>query len=172
VIVQLVIGFVLAGVIVTWLPAVGLENMVGDSPLLYIAMLVIGVPVYVCATASTPLAAGLIAGGISPGAAMVFLLAGPATNIAGLLVLNKQFGPRALAGYLVAIAVCSVLAGAFLDRLIGPGFTLPVAAMEHVHHAASPLQIACTVILGTLAVVSIGRSKIVPLFSRQRMSSE
>lgn len=167
VIVQLVIGFVLAGAIVTWLPALGLENMVGDSPLLYLAMLVIGVPVYVCATASTPLAAGLIAGGISPGAAMVFLLAGPATNIAGLLVLNKQFGPRVLAGYLVAIAVCSVLAGALLDRLIGPGFTLPVAAIDHVHHAASPLQIACTAILIAIAVASIGRTKVAPLFGRR-----
>ena len=166
VIVQLVIGFVLAGVIVTWLPALGLENMVGNSPLLYLAMLVIGVPVYVCATASTPLAAGLIAGGISPGAAMVFLLAGPATNIAGLLVLNKQFGARVLSGYLVAIAVCSVLAGALLDRMIGPGFTLPVAAVEHIHETASPLQVACTVIVVTLAVVSIGRSKVVPLFAR------
>jgi uncharacterized membrane protein YraQ (UPF0718 family) len=166
VIVQLVIGFVLAGVIVTWLPALGLENMVGNSPLLYLAMLVVGVPVYVCATASTPLAAGLIAGGISPGAAMVFLLAGPATNIAGLLVLNKQFGARVLSGYLLAIAVCSVLAGALLDRLIGPGFTLPVAAVEHVHETASPLQVACTVLVVSLAVVSIGRSKVVPLFAR------
>ncbi len=171
VVVQLVIGFALAGVIVTWLPAAGIENIVGSSPLLYVAMLVIGVPVYVCATASTPLAAGLIAGGISPGAAMVFLLAGPATNMAGLLVLNKQFGARVLAGYLVAIAVCSVLAGAFLDRLTGPGFTLPVAAVEHIHHAASPLQVTCTIVLVTLAVVSIGRSKIVPLFSRQAEQS-
>ena len=167
----MIIGFSLAGVIVTWLPAAGIENLVGSSPLLYVAMLVIGVPVYVCATASTPLAAGLIAGGISPGAAMVFLLAGPATNMAGLLVLNKQFGARVLAGYLVAIAVCSVLAGAFLDRLTGPGFTLPVAAVEHIHHAASPLQVTCTIVLVTLAVVSIGRSKIVPLFSRQAEQS-
>lgn len=166
VIVQLVIGFVLAGVIVTWLPALGLENMVGNSPLLYLAMLVVGVPVYVCATASTPLAAGLIAGGISPGAAMVFLLAGPATNIAGLLVLKTQFGARILSGYLFAIAVCSVLAGALLDRLIGPGFTLPVAAVEHLHETASPLQVVCTIIVVTLAVVSIGRSKVVPLIAR------
>jgi len=166
VIVQLAIGFILAGVIVTWLPQLGLENMVGDSPLLYLAMLAVGVPVYVCATASTPLAAGLIAGGISPGAAMVFLLAGPATNIAGLLVLNKQFGARVLAGYLLAIAVCSVVAGALLDRLVGPGFTLPVAAVEHVHATASPLQVTCSLLLVALALVSIGRSKVIPLFTR------
>jgi len=166
VIVQLAIGFILAGVIVTWLPQLGLENMVGNSPLLYLAMLAVGVPVHVCATASTPLAAGLIAGGISPGAAMVFLLAGPATNIAGLLVLNKQFGARVLAGYLFAIAVCSVLAGALLDRLVGPGFTLPVAAVEHVHATASPLQIACSLLVVALALVSVGRSKVIPLFTR------
>lgn len=167
VIVQLAIGFVLAGVIVAWLPTLGLETMVGDSPLLYLAMLIVGVPVYVCATASTPLAAGLIAGGISPGAAMVFLLAGPATNIAGLLVLNKQFGTRVLAGYLTAIAVCSVLAGALLDRLLGPGFTLPVAAVEHVHHTSSPLKIACSVVLVLLALSSVSRSKIAPFVARR-----
>lgn len=167
VIVQLLIGFVLAGVIVTWLPALGLEQMVGESPLLYLAMLAVGVPVYVCATASTPLAAGLIAGGISPGAAMVFLLAGPATNIAGLLVLNKQFGARVLSGYLLAIAVCSVLAGAILDRLLGPGYTLPVATLEHVHESASPLQITCTILFATLALISIARAKVVPLFTKQ-----
>jgi uncharacterized membrane protein YraQ (UPF0718 family) len=167
VIVQLIIGFILAGVIVTWLPALGLEHMVGESPLLYLAMLVVGVPVYVCATASTPLAAGLIAGGISPGAAMVFLLAGPATNIAGLLVLNKQFGAQVLSGYLAAIAVCSVLAGAILDRLIGPGFTLPVASVEHTHQSASPFQIACTILLVALALISIGRAKVFPMFTRQ-----
>jgi uncharacterized membrane protein YraQ (UPF0718 family) len=167
VILQLAIGFILAGVIVTWLPALGLENLVGDSPLLYLAMLVIGVPVYVCATASTPLAAGLIAGGISPGAAMVFLLAGPATNIAGLIVLNKEFGARVLSGYLAAIAVCSVLAGALLDRLVGPGFTLPVAALEHVHESTSTVQIVCTVVLVTLAATSVVRTKVLPLFKHQ-----
>jgi uncharacterized membrane protein YraQ (UPF0718 family) len=167
VILQLLIGFVLAGVIVTWLPALHVENMVGDSPLLYLVMLLIGVPVYVCATASTPLAAGLIAGGISPGAAMVFLLAGPATNIAGLLVLNKHFGSRVLGGYLAAIAVFSVLAGALLDRLIGPDFELPVAAEAHVHHTAAPHQIACTVILVVLAAVALTRSRLLPLFSRR-----
>jgi uncharacterized membrane protein YraQ (UPF0718 family) len=168
VIVQLAVGFVLAGLIVTWLPALGLQNVVGRSPLLYPAMLVLGVPVYVCATASTPLAAGLIAGGISPGAAMVFLLAGPATNAAGLLVLNKQLGARVLAGYLAAIAVCSVLAGALLDRIVGPDFTLPVAAAARVDEAASPIQVSCSVILAVLALLSIGRSKVIPLLARWR----
>ncbi len=167
VILQLIFGFILAGVIVTWLPALELQNLVGDSPLLYLVMLVVGVPVYVCATASTPLAAGLIAGGISPGAAMVFLLAGPATNIAGLLVLQKQFGGRVLTGYLVAIAVCSVFAGALLDRLIGPGFTLPVTETTHVHHSTAVYQIACTVVLVALATFSIVKTRLLPLFKRR-----
>jgi uncharacterized membrane protein YraQ (UPF0718 family) len=167
VILQLVIGFVLAGAIVTWLPALNLQSLVGDSPLLYLVMLVVGVPVYVCATASTPLAAGLIAGGISPGAAMVFLLAGPATNIAGLLVLHKQFGARVLSGYLAAIALCSVLAGIALDGLVGSDFTLPVAATGHVHHTTAPYQLVCTVVLLVLAGQSIVRTRVLPLFSRR-----
>jgi uncharacterized membrane protein YraQ (UPF0718 family) len=167
VILQLAIGFMLAGAIVTWLPALDLQNLVGDSPFLYLVMLVVGVPVYVCATASTPLAAGLIAGGISPGAAMVFLLAGPATNIAGLLVLHKQFGARVLSGYLAAIALCSVLAGIVLDSLVGTDFTLPVAATSHVHHTTAPYQLACTAVLLVLAGQSIVRTRVLPLFSRR-----
>jgi hypothetical protein len=166
VILQLVIGFVLAGVIVAWLPGLDLQNLVGTSPLLYVAMLLVGVPVYVCATASTPLAAGLIAGGISPGAAMVFLLAGPATNIAGLLVLQKQFGARVLGGYLVAIAVCSVFAGALLDTIIGPDFALPVAVARHSHDSAAVYQVACTIAVLVLAAQSIIRTRVLARIGR------
>ena len=80
-------------------------------------MLVIGIPLYICATASTPIAAALILKGVSPGAALVFLLAGPATNITSLTVLLGVLGKRATLIYLAAIALFSVLAGLALDQV-------------------------------------------------------
>jgi hypothetical protein len=80
-------------------------------------MLIMGVPLYICATASTPIAAVLILKGVSPGAALVFLLVGPATNIASLSVLAGILGKRAVALYLGSIAAVSVLAGLTLDGI-------------------------------------------------------
>jgi hypothetical protein len=80
-------------------------------------MLAVGVPLYICATASTPIAAALILKGVSPGVALVFLLAGPATNMASITVLAGTLGRRATAVYLSAIAVCSVLLGLAVDQV-------------------------------------------------------
>ena len=79
-------------------------------------MLAVGIPLYICATASTPIAAALILKGVSPGAALVFLLAGPATNVASLTVLFGVLGKRAAAIYLAAIAACSIAFGLALDQ--------------------------------------------------------
>ena len=80
-------------------------------------MLAAGIPLYICATASTPIAAALILKGISPGAALVFLLAGPATNITSLTVLYGILGKKTTAIYLSAIAVMAVVAGLALDQV-------------------------------------------------------
>jgi len=78
-------------------------------------MLVFGIPLYICATASTPIAAAMILKGVSPGVALVFLLVGPATNITSLSVLLGLLGKRATALYLLAIAGVSVGCGLLLD---------------------------------------------------------
>ena len=83
----------------------------------YLLMAVIGVPMYVCATASTPIAAGLLVAGMSPGAALVFLLAGPATNIGTLGILRRHFGTRLIALYLASVIGCALIAGITLDLL-------------------------------------------------------
>jgi hypothetical protein len=80
-------------------------------------MLAVGIPLYICATASTPIAAALILKGISPGAALVFLLAGPATNVTSLTVLFKILGKRATAIYFAAIAVSTICFGLLLDHV-------------------------------------------------------
>jgi hypothetical protein len=80
-------------------------------------MLAFGIPLYICATASTPIAAALILKGVSPGAALVFLLAGPATNLTSLTVLLGIIGKRATTIYLVSIAFMTVIFGLALDRI-------------------------------------------------------
>lgn len=80
-------------------------------------MLVVGIPLYICASASTPVAAALVLKGLSPGAALVFLLAGPATNAATITVVVRYFGKMATLIYLASIAVCSLLLGWLTNRI-------------------------------------------------------
>jgi len=99
-------------------------------------MLVVGIPMYICATASTPIAAALILKGVSPGTALVFLLAGPATNIAALAVLIKILGKKGVAVYLASIAVISVLCGLALDGLY---FSLGMSAAATIGEVGEAL---------------------------------
>ncbi|WP_243546866.1 SO_0444 family Cu/Zn efflux transporter [Pseudodesulfovibrio tunisiensis] len=113
----LLVGVVLAGIISAVIP----ENLVGEylggGFLSYAAMLVVALPLYVCATASTPIAASLLLKGVSPGAALVFLLAGPATNGATITVMLKTLGKRAAGLYLLSIVICSLALAWATDRL-------------------------------------------------------
>lgn len=102
------LGVLVAGVITALLPDGSLATWLGGGPWPMIAALVVAVPLYVCATASTPLAAALVLKGLSPGAALVFLLAGPATNAATLTVVGRLLGRRAAAVYVMSIVVASL----------------------------------------------------------------
>jgi len=82
-----------------------------------VAMLAIATPLYVCATASTPIAAALVLKGLNPGAALVFLLVGPATNAAALAVISKILGKRSMILYLVGILLCSFALGLGVDAI-------------------------------------------------------
>jgi uncharacterized membrane protein YraQ (UPF0718 family) len=111
------IGLVLAGLITVIVPPDIFGKYLGSGLTAMLLMLIIGVPLYICATASIPIAAALILKGVSPGAALVFLLAGPATNMASLTVLAGVLGKRATAIYLAAIAACAVLFGLVVDQV-------------------------------------------------------
>ena len=113
----LVFGIVLTGVLSALLPNDFFTRVLGwDRGIVpMIAMMLVGVPLYLCASASTPVAAALIAKGLSPGAAMVFLLTGPATNVATIGMVGQMLGRRVLRVYLVSIAGVSLAAGLLLD---------------------------------------------------------
>jgi uncharacterized membrane protein YraQ (UPF0718 family) len=111
------VGLLLAGVITVLIPDDVFSKYLGAGLPAMLLMLAVGIPLYICATASTPIAAALILKGVSPGAALVFLLAGPATNIASLTVLTGILGKRATAIYLTAIAVSAVIFGLIVDQI-------------------------------------------------------
>ncbi|HCY84414.1 MAG TPA: hypothetical protein DHV36_04695 [Desulfobacteraceae bacterium] len=109
------IGVLLAGAITFFFPD-DLTVWANENTLLsMLVMLVAGIPMYVCATSSTPIAAALILKGLNPGAALVFLLAGPATNAATINIVRNIFNTRALIIYLSMIAICSLAMGAAVD---------------------------------------------------------
>lgn len=111
------VGLLLAGLITTVAPAEIMTRYLGGGLRSMLAMLAVGIPLYICATASTPIAAALILKGVSPGAAIVFLLAGPATNATSLTVLIGVLGRRATGIYLATIAISTVLFGLVVDQL-------------------------------------------------------
>jgi len=113
----LVIGLIFAALVKTFIPITFLAEWGSGLPAMLI-MLVIGIPMYVCATASTPIAAGLLLAGVSPGVAMVFLMAGPASNISTLGVIGKELGRRSLIAYLTGVGVVALATGYIVDYLV------------------------------------------------------
>ena len=113
----LALGIVIAGVISYFVPQNIIESYFGSGFPAMLLMLVIGIPLYICASASTPIAAALIAKGMSPGVALVFLLAGPATNAAGILAVGRFLGKRSAIIYLASISVSAVVSGLLLNQI-------------------------------------------------------
>ena len=148
----LVTGFALAGVAAALIPVGFVEAHIGAGPVAMLLMLVVGLPMYVCATSSTPIAAALIARGLSPGAALVFLLAGPATNAATVLVVSRDLGRRGAVVYVATIAVVAVVCGLVVDALVAAGGT--VASPQPTAHEHSPTLFAtvCAVVLVVLTI--------------------
>lgn len=114
----LVIGLLLAGLITVLVPD-GFLISLNDYPLLgMLLVLAISVPMYVCATGSIPIAVALMLKGLSPGAALVLLMAGPATNMAAMLVIGKVLGRKTLLLYLAAIVAGAIGFGLLIDHLL------------------------------------------------------
>ena len=125
-------GLVLAGLIAAVVPDDFFAQYLSNRWLAMIIMLLIGMPLYVCATGSVPIAAALVAKGISPGAAFVFLVAGPATNAAAMATLWRVLGKRSVLIYLVAVAAGALTFGFLLDQFFsGVSAHIP---LHHVHH--------------------------------------
>lgn len=132
----LAIGLVAATLVTAFVPQSFFLQW-GDGVAAMLVMVVIGLPMYICATASTPVAASLLFAGVSPGAALVFMLTGPATNIATMGVIKEQLGLRALIAYLIGVIVTAILAGLVLNQLFAAfDWSLSLSAMTHGENVA------------------------------------
>ncbi len=111
------VGIFIAGLITAVVPSDLFSEYLGGGFSSMLLMLVIGIPLYICATASTPVAAALILKGVSPGAALVFLLVGPATNITSLSVLFKILGKWSTVRYLLVLSISAIFFGLGVDAI-------------------------------------------------------
>jgi len=133
----LVVGLVLAGILGAVVPASFLEGYLGRGPLAVLVMMLVGIPLYVCATGSVPIAASFIHLGASPGAALAFLIAGPATNAAALTTVDRILGRRSAAVYLLTAAASAFGCGLALDWLL-PRASLAIpflGGLPHIHES-------------------------------------
>ncbi len=131
----LLVGVLIAGILAAVVPADFLSGFLGSGALSIALMMIVGIPIYVCATASVPLAASFIFLGASPGAALAFLIAGPATNAATVTTISRVLGRRTTIIYLLTVAVSAFGGGLLLDWLMPRAAdAIPLFSHQGHHH--------------------------------------
>lgn len=158
---QFIFGIAIAALISFLIPDDYFANSGFNSGILaMLLMIVIGIPMYICATASIPIAVALLLKGFSPGAAFIFLAVGPTTNAASFTVLSKSLGKKIVTLYIASIIVSSLVFAYLLD-FIYYYFELDFTAYLNVghqhHHELSFLTIASSILLLILLTLSIYR---------------
>ena len=152
----LIIGLLLGALIAAFVPD-DFFLFLHEYPLLcMLVVLVLAMPMYTCATGSIPLALALVEKGVTPGAALVLLMAGPATSIASMLVVGKAFGKRTLAAYLISIAFGAMFFGFIVDTFLMDTFLasmLPHGSAEcHGHGALGVFDYVCAIVFAVLII--------------------
>jgi uncharacterized membrane protein YraQ (UPF0718 family) len=152
----LMIGLGIAAMVKTYVPTEFLTQW-GDGFMAFVVMALIGVPMYICALASTPIAAGLLFSGVSPGATLVFMLVGPATNIATIGLVRNELGNRALAAYLGSVIGVGFAFG-YLTNYLAAQWNIDFLAQTQTTHAMinTPIATAAALILAGLIVFALG----------------
>jgi uncharacterized protein len=112
-----ILGILIAGMITYFIPTDWIDKYLSSTWLSMLVMALIGIPLYVCSSCSTPITAALILKGINPGAALVFMLTGPATNAAAIPLITRYFGKRSMIIYLISIAGCAIVFGLILNAV-------------------------------------------------------
>ena len=149
----LVIGLIVAALITVLVPDDWFAIFKDNTPLSMLLVLCISIPMYICATGSIPIAVALMLKGLTPGAALVLLMAGPAANMASILVIRQQLGTRTLIAYLASIIAGAVLFGFGIDNLLPrEWFTSALVATQECHSTGTWFQWLCTGLLTALLI--------------------
>ena len=162
----LIIGIIFAAVIYNFIPQDYFSH-IGAGFLGMFIMLLLGLPSYICATASVPIALALHMKGFSMGTLVVFLMTGPATNIATISVAIKQIGRKSTGIYLFSIIICSIIAGLSFDAIF-PGLTVEMAMEGGMEMFSYQLQVASSIGLILILLNALRLN----YFSKNRIHSE
>lgn len=153
----LVLGLIIAGLITVFVPDDFFLRF-ADTPILsMLVMLAIAIPMYVCSTGSIPIAVALMLKGITPGAALVLLMAGPASNMASILVIRKVLGRKTLWTYLLSITFGAIAFGLGVDYLLPREWFTSHLIQSHAccHNSPALFNIICSIILCCLLVYAL-----------------
>jgi len=154
----LLVGLAIAALISTVVPDDFFAARLGRGLPAMLVMMLIGIPLYVCASASVPVAAALILKGLSPGAALVFLITGPATNAAALTTIWNTLGRRTAILYLLTVAGSALGGGILLDFLIR---RIDIGVASHCHDMGTGVlqHLSAVALLGVLAYAFLGAKR-------------
>jgi hypothetical protein len=166
----LLVGLVIAALISALVPQEQLIKVVGGGILGMLVMMVLGVPMYVCATASVPIAAALVSKGVEPGAAMVFLMTGPATNAATIATLWRTMGKRTAVIYLASVAVTALVAGTVLNWVFRVTEMKPAPPMGEM--MPMWLKLGSTILLIAVLAHAMIRPKLTGWLAKRRSQQE
>jgi uncharacterized membrane protein YraQ (UPF0718 family) len=154
----MLLGLAVAAFISALVPDGYFAEKLGTGIFAMVVMMFLGIPVYVCATASVPVAAALILKGLTPGAALVFLMTGPATNAASFITIWKTLGRATAIIYLATVAGCALLGGIVLDFL-ATSVDINIAAHPHWMLPGFVKYVSAVVLLGVLGYAFFNKSK-------------
>ena len=166
---MLLFGLIIAGLIAYFVPDNFFTIFKGNTILTMLLILVVAIPMYVCATGSIPIAIALMMKGMSPGTALVLLMAGPAANIASMMVIGKVLGKKTFIVYLITLIIGAICFGLFIDNFLPASWfdvsSFTNAAAEHHKGVFCYIKNICSFILFALLANSI-------LFKRNREEAE
>ncbi|MDD3118461.1 MAG: permease [Victivallales bacterium] len=167
----LLLGIAIAGIIAVMIPDGWIGAHLGSGFGAMILMLLAGIPVYVCSSGSVPIAAAFMAKGAGPGAALVFLITGPASNAAGLAAIARMLGWRCALLFLVSLVTFAFGSGLLLNEIytLLPADAVQLPHPPHGGGAGSPLQLICGLILLALIAYSLIKNH---LTSRRKVMAE
>ena len=154
---QLIIGIIISGLIGFFIPHNFFSDHINNNFLTMLLMIIVCIPMYVCATASIPIALSLIVKGISPGVAFVFLVVGPATNISTIILITSAMGKRFTFIYLSVMIISAIIAGYFLNAFFNYFYTNSITTLTHIHHNYHMIMYVFTIIFSIALILSLLR---------------